>query len=97
MTYRFLSPALIELTKAAEYYEEKVPGLGANFVDEAEATIQRILEFPEAWSRLSEDYRHCNFRRFPYTIVYTIQNRHEILIVSVFHQKREPLSWRHNI
>ena len=51
MTYRFLSPALTELTEAAD------------FMDESDAAIKRILKFPKAWARLSEEYRHCNLRK----------------------------------
>ncbi len=97
MTFRFLSPALIELTEAAEYYEEKVPGLGTEFIDEADAALALILNYPEAWTRVSENYRHCNFRKFPYTIIYARRSDKEILIISVFHQSREPLSWRRNL
>ena len=97
MTFRFLSPTLIELTEAAEYYEERAPGLGADLIDEADAAIARVLMFPEAWGRISENYRHCNFRRFPYTIIYVAHSDEEILIISVFHQSREPLSWRRNL
>ena len=97
MTYRILSPALIELTEAADFYESKVPGLGADFITEADEAISRILDFPEAWGRISEMHRHCNLRRFPYTIIDSIEPADEILIVSVFHQHREPLSWKRNL
>ncbi|MAS95668.1 MAG: plasmid stabilization protein [Verrucomicrobiales bacterium] len=97
MTYRFLTPALFELTEGAEYYGDRVPGLGADFIDETDRTIQRILRFPEAWGRISDEFRHCNLRRFPYTIVYLIESSEEILIVSVFHQNRRPLSWKDNL
>ena len=97
MNFRFLSPALVELAEGAEYYEGKVPGLGADFVDEAESAIARILNYPEAWGRLSDEFRHCNFRRFPYTIVYLVESKEAILIVSIFHQSRKPLSWKRNL
>ena len=32
MSFRFLSPALDELAEAAEFYEQRVPGLGADFI-----------------------------------------------------------------
>jgi len=96
MSYRFLSPALTELSEAAEFYEKSVPGLGSDFIDEVDAAIERILDFPDAWSRISEDYRHCNLRRFPYTIIYT-RYEGEILIVSIFHLTRDPLSWKRNL
>jgi len=96
MTYRFLTPALEELVEAAAFYDERVPGLGGDFIDEVDVAIERLLRFPEAWGRLSDNYRHCNLRRFPYSVIYTIVDQKEILIVSVFHQSREPGSWKGN-
>lgn len=97
MTYRFLTPATQEIVDAAEYYDDRVSGLGADFLDELEATIQRILRFPEAWSVISSPFRHCSLSRFPYSIIYTPGTRNEILIVSVFHQSREPMTWTRNL
>jgi plasmid stabilization system protein ParE len=97
MNYRFLTPALREISDAAEYYDGQVPGLAADFVDELDATIGLILRFPMAWGQLSGEFRHCNVRRFPYSIVYTLEGEDSVLIVSVFHQSREPSSWRGNL
>jgi plasmid stabilization system protein ParE len=95
--YRFLTPALAEVRESAEFYEERVSGLGADFLDEVDAAIDRMLQFPEAWGRLGGDFRRCNLRRFPYSIIYSIQSDQEIVIVSVFHQSREPRSWQDNL
>ncbi len=65
MSYRFLTPTLAEIHEAAEFYEDRVTGLGADFLDEVDLTINRILQFPEAWGRLGADFRRCNLRRFP--------------------------------
>ena len=97
MNYRFLTPALSELNEAADYYEEKVTGLRADFIDEVEAAIARILQFPQAWGRISERHRHCQLRRFPYSIVYAEGGNDEIVVISIFHQSREPMSWRRNL
>ena len=97
MTFRFLTPALVELREAAEYYDERVSGLGADFLDEVEAAIERMLLFPEAWGKLGNEYRRCHLRRFPYSIIYLIQAEQEIVVVSLFHQSREPRSWRENL
>lgn len=97
MTYRFLTPALAEVREAAVYYEERVSGLGADFLDEVEAAVERMLQFPEAWGKLGNEYRRCHLRRFPYSIIYSIQPNQEIVVVSVFHQSREPRSWRENL
>jgi len=97
MTWRFLSPALSEIAEAADYYEGKVRGLGGDFLNEVDSAMSRILQFPDAWGRLSENYRHCSLRRFPYAIIYTRDSAGEILVVSIFHQSREPLSWKRNL
>ena len=57
MSFRFLSPALDELAEAAEFYQQSVPGLGADFIHEVDRSIDLILGFPEAWGRLSDTQR----------------------------------------
>jgi len=71
MTYRFLSPALVEISEAAEFYDAQVEGLGGDFIAELDDAVDLILRFPTAWSRLHGDYRYCSLRRFPYSIIYT--------------------------
>jgi hypothetical protein len=39
MTLRFLTPALVEIREAAEYYDERVSGLGADFLDEVKLRV----------------------------------------------------------
>jgi plasmid stabilization system protein ParE len=97
MNYRFLTPAIVEIREAAEFYDSRVPGLGVDFLDEVDAAINRILRFPDAWGPLGQKYRRCHLRRFPYSVIYSIQMDAQILIISVFHQSREPRSWRENL
>ena len=96
MTFRFLTPALRELSEASEYYELEA-GIAKDFLKEVEVSIQRILMFPEAWGKISKHCYHCHLRRFPYTIIYMLNGESEILIVSVFHQRRNPNSWKKNL
>lgn len=43
-----------ELFEAINYYDECQEGLGFEFAREIYSTIQRIIHFPEAWSKLSK-------------------------------------------
>ena len=97
MIYKFLSPALLELEDAAHYYEEQVPGLGVDFLHETDSAIGRMIRHPEAWGFISTGYRHCSLQRFPYTIIYSIEGEDLLLIISVFHQNRNPMSWLNNL
>lgn len=93
MTYRFLSPAQQDLTAAVDYYEQAVPGLRRDFLDELERTVHRILLQPEAWGRVSENHRRCRMRRFPYGVIYALDGD-AVLIVAVFHLHRHPDAWK---
>ena len=96
MKFRLLPPAAGELRSAARYYERQIPGLGHDFIHEFRATIHRIIQWPEAWQSLDADIRRCRTHRFPYGIIYTVENG-EVLIVSVMHLHRHPDSWRKNL
>jgi hypothetical protein len=82
-----------ELEKAALDYDRRSPGLGDDFLDEFESTLQRILEAPERWRRVRGDSRKLNFRRFPYAVVYTVRTD-AIYIKAVMNLYRRPFYWR---
>ena len=91
--YRFTSAALEELRQAIIYYEQRENGLGAAFLDEVEATVNRILQNPAAWHPLSSRTRRCRTHRFPFGLIYQIRP-HEILVTSVMDLRRDPVSWQ---
>ena len=62
-TYRLTSAALSELREATLYYERKEPGLGLEFLDEIDDTVDRIVKFPRAWRPLSARTRRCRTHR----------------------------------
>ncbi|NIP38054.1 MAG: type II toxin-antitoxin system RelE/ParE family toxin [Candidatus Dadabacteria bacterium] len=72
MNVKFLIEAQSELDETIKYYNQELPGLGENFLTEVLSTIDRIVEFPNAWHQLSDEIRRCHTRRFPYGLIYTI-------------------------
>ena len=91
--YRFTSSALSELREAALYYDQQEIGLGASFLDEIDAAIDRILRFPYAWHPMSTRTRRCRTHRFPFGLLYQIRSD-EILITAVMDLRRDPQRWR---
>ena len=89
MKYSFHPLAVRELT---ESNEDNSPGLGLEFSKEIYSTIQRILQFPKAWSKISQNCRRCITQRFPYGIIYHVKED-EILIVSIMQLNKKPRSW----
>jgi hypothetical protein len=93
MRYSFHPDAKRELFKAIDYYEGCKDGLGLEFTKEVYSTIQRIVHFPKAWSKLSKNTRRCFTNRFPYGVVYQIAN-HEIIIIAIMQLNKKPDYWR---
>jgi toxin ParE2 len=91
--YRFTSAALVELREATLYYEEQENGLGAAFLDEIDAAVERILANPRAWHPLSARTRRCRTHRFPFGLLYQIRSD-EILITAVMDLRRDPTRWK---
>ncbi len=81
-----------ELDDAVRYYELHHPGLGRRFKEEVRKAALRIAEYPEAWSIDREDIRKCLLHKFPYKLLYSIEEDH-IVIVAVAHQHRRPDYW----
>jgi len=93
MKYTFCPEAEEELNRAIEYYEECKIGLGEEFAREVFTTIQRILNYPNAWTRLSQNSRRCITNRFPYGVIYQIKDD-EILIVAITGLTQKPNYWK---
>lgn len=93
MNYRFLESAFAELEDATRFYDAREPSLVGDFLSEVDDAILLIRQFPESWSPTSKNCRRFSLQKFPYFIIYTILADKIILIVSVFHQSREPQAW----
>jgi hypothetical protein len=93
MKYSFHPEVEIELNNSIDYYEECKIGLGLEFANEIYNTIQRILDFPNAWQPLDNDIRRCLTNRFPFGIIY-YQKDDEIIILAVMQLNRKPNYWQ---
>jgi len=93
MVVEFLAPAQDELEEAAASYDSQRPGPGSRFLEEVKHTIERIQQYPQAWSPISKRTRPCLTNRFPYGVIYQLKGD-LLLIVAVMHLHRDPKTWR---
>lgn len=96
MNYNFHPQAKHELHQAINYYEDCKKGLGKTFAKEVHKTIQRIVEFPKAWSSLSPNTRRCLTNRFPFGIIYQ-PSKNNCLIIAIAQLNRKPNYWINRI
>lgn len=93
MNYAFHPEAEAEFLEAIAYYEERGTGLGLDFSAEVYGAIQRVLAFPMAWQVLDGDVRRVLVSRFPYGVLYTMEDDF-IWIVAVMNLHRRPEYWQ---
>jgi toxin ParE1/3/4 len=93
MKYLFHPEALAEYAEAVQYYAGQRVEVAQAFIDAIEDTIRRIRESPTRHAAVEDDLRRCMARRFPYGILYTIEQDY-ILILAVMHCSRAPGYWK---
>ncbi len=89
----FHEAAALELSDAAAFYEQECPGLGAALLDEVEAALTSLAQFPEGAPVLRGRIRRKVLLRFPYSLMYSL-HPDNVRILAVAHDKRRPFYWR---
>jgi len=73
MKYVFHPEALAEYSDAVQYYAEQRTEIAQAFINAIEDAIFRIKESPNRYATIDEDIRRCMTKKFPYGILYTIE------------------------
>ena len=96
MKVKFLSTADAELKEAIEYYNYQLPSLANQFYFEINNGIERIIQYPDAWTKDGKMVRRYLIKQFPYAIYY-VKGGEEIVIVSIAHLHRRPHNFKNKI
>ena len=93
MNYRFHRAGLAEHLDEVAFYESRLPGLGADYLAEFDATMARVCAAPDLYPRLGADeIRKAGLKRFPFDIIYTVTTS-SLIVLAVAHQRRRPSYW----
>ena len=93
LTARFRLAARREFEDAAAAYDAARKGLGGRFVDAVDETIQLACEAPQRYRFELRDVQRIRVRRFPYTVYFRVRAG-QLVVLAVFHFRRNPASWR---
>jgi plasmid stabilization system protein ParE len=92
----YLSVAETELVEAAQFYDEREPGLGKAFLDAVREAGERICRNPELWAFYEKPVRSYRVLPFPYRLLYR-ELPDGVQIVAVMHLSRRPSYWKDRI
>jgi toxin ParE1/3/4 len=88
--------ARAEFDAAVDWYEQQNAGLGTKFVDQVQAVFDRISATPELHAKIYREVRRALVRRFPYSVYYRIK-ADRVVVLAVFHNKRNPNIWKSRV
>jgi toxin ParE1/3/4 len=86
-----------DVTEAAEWYESRQPGLGAEFVEEIIRVWDALVESPLLNCRRhpTKNIRWCYPQRFPYRVIYEVDEAaHRVRVAAVLHGARHDRHWQ---
>lgn len=81
------------MREAADYYDLDKTGLGTEFLDAVEATLKRIIDYPESAPIALGLVRTCKVVRFPFAVIYSLRDG-EVFVSAVAHASRRPFYWQ---
>ena len=76
--------------EAAIWYEERQPGLGDEFLSEADRAVEALSESALLHRIRFADVRRAPIHRFKFYGVYYIVREQELWILAIFHGRRHP-------
>lgn len=97
MRLTYTDRAKEDLELAFDWYEEQQYGLGIEFLDCLEATIEIITSTPKLYAIHHAIFRRALIRRFPFSIFYTLEKiaerqpqSKEIIVHAIFDNRQDP-------
>ena len=90
-SYLFDPLAAEEYERAFSWYEKKSYLAADNFIIRVQEAITAICDDPYRYRNGYKNLRELALKKYPYHIIYHIDEDHStVVIVSIFHMKRNP-------
>ena len=88
----FHRAASAEFNEACTWYENKRRGLALEFITEIDHCVSQASENPFQFAVVREDIRRVVANRFPYNVYFRVEQR-RIVVLAIFHGRRDPAIW----
>jgi len=82
-----------DLVETCNWYNEKVPGLGSDFLAVVEPTLESIQANPARFPVVYRGIQRALLCRFPYGVFFVLEDD-QITVLAVMHCARDPEKWR---
>jgi plasmid stabilization system protein ParE len=81
-----------DVLRAAEWYDDRHPSLGSDFVVRVRTAVDELIADPERRASIDYGVRYWPVQRFPY-VVFCDLTESELLMLGVMHTSQESKKW----
>lgn len=82
--------AEIQIEQAFFYYDLISNKVADNFLVELQNCLNSIEKNPEIYQIIKNNFRQAPLKKYPYVVIYSIEKRQKVLVLSIFHTSRNP-------
>lgn len=80
-----------EYDESIEWYSERSELAAINFIKSVDAALLLITKKPYQFKNTYKNFREVSLKKYPFAIIYSVEeNLKIIIIVSIYHHKRNP-------
>jgi plasmid stabilization system protein ParE len=93
MSYHYIlhESAQEDYEVALRWYAERSLKATENFIIAVDDTLSLICDHPVRWRNEYKFFYELGVKKYPYTIIYTIDpDQKLIIVISIYHHKRNP-------
>jgi len=93
MSYRYIlhEEAQQDYERAIAWYAARSLKAAENLITEAEYSLQLICNNPDRWRNEYKNYREIGLVKYPYVIIYVIEEDKKLIIVTAFFHTKQSL------
>ena len=85
-----------DINSSAKYYETKQIGLGHDFLDKIEESLEKFRQNPKQFPQIYGEVRKSLTNRFPHQILFVMKSM-GIIVFAIFHSSRNPQKWKKRV
>jgi plasmid stabilization system protein ParE len=93
---RYHQGAAADVKSAVAWYRRRSPKAASDFVEELDRAVATICKGPQRWPIRKGNTRQFLLWRFPFSIIYSVQEG-VIIIWAVAHGSRRPEYWSRRV
>ena len=93
MSYGYIlhEHAQIDYETSLQWYAARSEQAAIHFMAAVDDALQLICTHPARWRNIYKNYHELSLKKYPFTIIYTIETDKKLVVVSsIYHHKRNP-------